>query len=159
MIGKLDRRRHGVVANPVLDSESFAHAKIILGVGGEAPAPEVRAGISKLHAGIVGKSQEKIREVVSRSFKRKAIRAFLGGYKSREGELPARNGIRIVVELDAANFSAESHGVFCVDPGETVIETQRLIAHQRGDRIVQARKIRKLDQRKTVIDREWWLYR
>ena len=68
----------------------------------------------------------------------------LVGHHAGEAELAARIGIRIDVQLDAANLAAKREGVLRAHPGPCVGEAQRLVAHARRNRIVETGEARRI---------------
>ena len=64
--------------------------------------------------------------------------------------------IGVGVQLDAANFAAKGERVLGANPGSRVGEAQRLIAHERGDRIVEAGKAGELNSGQAVVERDRW---
>ena len=67
VVGKLDGRRDGVIAQAKLSGERLGDAEIILRVEGESPAAKIGVGIAELARGIERQPLEKIGELVAGS--------------------------------------------------------------------------------------------
>ena len=142
-----------LVAEPQVEGQSGSHAPVILDKSGIDLRAQIIGTCPKANGGYLGQSEEKVGEVKARPGHRRAPGRKVAGGISAEGEGAARVWIGEGVELDAAQLAAQSQVMFAAVHQEKVEHAESLVAHQRGDGVVEAGKVGKGDDGQTPVSR------